>query len=133
VGIAVHGPADRDAFMLAPRQIGDRRIHSDADVSEAHHIDENFLLLLALNFLLLLALNFLLLLALDVDEGKAVLGRFAFGWSRFGSVSAAGRHIGPVDPFGFSWPLVVSLRDPRHDFGFSRISLDSLIRIETFQ
>jgi hypothetical protein len=117
VGVAVHAPADRDAFMLAPRQIGDRRIHSDADVSEAHHIDENFLLLLAL----------------DVDEGKAVLGRFAFGWSRFGSVSAAGRHIGPVDPFGFSWPLVVSLRDPRHDFGFSWISLDSLIRIEIFQ
>jgi hypothetical protein len=85
--------------LCSPRQIGDRRIHSDADASEAHHIDENPLQDL--------------LLALDVDEGQAVLGRFAFGWSLFGSVSATGRDIGPVDPFGFSWPLVVSLRRPR--------------------
>jgi hypothetical protein len=62
------------------------------------------------------------------------LGRFAFGWSRFGSVWAAGRDIGPVDPFGFSWPLAVSLRrPPLMSIGLSWISLDSLVRIETFQ
>ena len=37
-------------------------------------------------------------------------GAFAFGWKRFGSVSAAdSRYIGPVDPFGFSWLLAVLL------------------------
>jgi hypothetical protein len=40
------------------------------------------------------------------------LARFAFGWSRFGSLSVVGRDVGPVDPFGFSWPLAVSLRKP---------------------
>jgi hypothetical protein len=62
-------------LTLAPRQIGDRRIHSDADASEADHVDENPLQDL--------------LLALDVDEGQAILGRFAFGWSRLGSLWAA--------------------------------------------
>jgi hypothetical protein len=65
---------------------------------------------------------------------SATLGRFACGWTRFGSFSAAGRDIGPVDPFGFSWPLAVSLRKPPlMAVGFSWISLDSLVRIETFQ
>ena len=44
------------------------------------------------------------------------------------------RDIGPVDPFGFSWPLAVSLRrPPLMTVGFPWISLDSLVRIETFQ
>jgi hypothetical protein len=65
---------------------------------------------------------------------SATLVRFACGWTRFGSFSAAGRDIGPVDPFGFSWPLAVSLRKPPlMAVGFSWISLDSLVRIETFQ
>jgi hypothetical protein len=43
----------------------------------------------------------------------------------------------PVDPFGFSWPVEVSLRKP--DFralyflGFPWILSDSLVRIETYQ
>jgi hypothetical protein len=45
-----------------------------------------------------------------------------------------GRDIGPVDGFGFSWPLAVSLqRPPIMRVGFPWISLDSLVRIETFQ
>jgi hypothetical protein len=60
--------------------------------------------------------------------------RFAFGWSRFGSFWAAGGVLGPVDPFGFSWLLAVSLRrPPLMSLGLSWISLDSLVRIETFQ
>jgi hypothetical protein len=86
----VHGPADRDALTLAPRQIGDRRIHSDAHASEADHVDENPLQDLHL--------------ALDVDEGQAVLGRFAFGWNWFGSVLAAGREIGRSIRLGFLGP-----------------------------
>jgi hypothetical protein len=62
------------------------------------------------------------------------LGRFAFGCGRFGSFSAAGRDIGLVDPFGFSWRLAVWLRRrPLMSLGFSWISLDSLVRNETFQ
>ena len=65
---------------------------------------------------------------------SATLVRFACGWTRFGSLSAAGRDIGPVDPFGFSWPLAVSLRKPPlMAVGFSWISLYSLIRIDIFQ
>jgi hypothetical protein len=42
--------------------------------------------------------------------------------------------IGPVDPFGFSWFLTVSLpRPPPKSLGLSWIFLDSLVRIETFQ
>jgi hypothetical protein len=48
--------------------------------------------------------------------------------------AAARRGVGPVDPFGFSWPLAVSLRKPPiMRVGFPWISLDSLVRIETFQ
>ena len=36
------------------------------------------------------------------NRAEEALGRCAFGWSRFGSFSAAGRDVGPVDPFGFS-------------------------------
>jgi hypothetical protein len=44
------------------------------------------------------------------------------------------RDVGPVDPFGFSWPQAVSLRTPTlMSVGFPWISLDSLVRIETFQ
>jgi hypothetical protein len=39
-----------------------------------------------------------------------------------------------VDPFGFSWPLAVSLRKPQLlNVGFPWISLDSLVRNETYQ
>jgi hypothetical protein len=56
------------------------------------------------------------------------LGRFAFGWS------GGPPPRGPVDPFGFSWPLAVSLRKPPiMRVGFPWISLDSLVRIATFQ
>jgi hypothetical protein len=45
-----------------------------------------------------------------------------------------GRYIGSVDPFGFSWRVAVSLRRPTIlSLGFPWISLDSLVRIETFQ
>jgi hypothetical protein len=45
-----------------------------------------------------------------------------------------GRDLGPVDPFGFSWPLAVSVRRPLiAKVGFPWISLDSLVRIDTFQ
>jgi hypothetical protein len=37
----------------------------------------------------------------------------AFGWSRLASFSAAGRVVGPVDPFGFSCSLAVWLRNAR--------------------
>jgi hypothetical protein len=70
--------------MFTPQQIGDRRIHSDADAPEA---DENPLQDL--------------LLALDVDEGQALVGRFACGWNRFGSVLAARRDIGRSIRLGF--------------------------------
>src|ERR1700720_3820777 len=44
------------------------------------------------------------------------------------------RDVGPVGPFGLSWPQAVSLRrPPRMSVGFPWISLDSLVRIETFQ
>jgi hypothetical protein len=47
------------------------------------------------------------------DSPRAdAFGRFAFGWSRFGSFSAPGCDIGLVDPFGFSWLVAVSLRRP---------------------
>jgi hypothetical protein len=42
--------------------------------------------------------------------------------------------LGPVDPFGFSWPVAVSSRKPPlMRVGFPWISLDSLVRIETYQ
>jgi hypothetical protein len=44
------------------------------------------------------------------------------------------REIGPIDPFGFSWSPAVSLQKPPIMWvGLSWISLDSLVRIETFQ
>jgi hypothetical protein len=44
------------------------------------------------------------------------------------------RDVGPVDPFGFSWRVAVSLRKPPFmSLGFPWISLDSLVRIETYQ
>jgi hypothetical protein len=53
------------------------------------------------------------------------------GSSRFGSVSAAGRDVGPVDPFGFSWPRPFRCEAPADvcwlvlDFlGFSRANRD---------
>jgi hypothetical protein len=101
VGVAAHGPADRDALTLAPRQIGDRPIHNDADASEADHVNENPLQDL--------------LLALDVGEGQVVLGRFAFGRNRFGSVSAAGRDIGPVDAWVFLAPGRFAAKTPVHE------------------
>ena len=54
---------------------------------------------------------------------------FALGWSRFGSLWQQARDVGPVGPFGFSWPLAFSLR--RAQFirvGLSWISLDFLVR-----
>jgi hypothetical protein len=63
-------------------------------------------------------------------SAPSALGRFAFGWSRFGSFSAAGRDVGPVDPFWVSWPLAILLRRPLlMRVGLSWISLDSLVRI----
>ena len=51
-----------------------------------------------------------------------------------GSFFAVGRDVGPVDPFGFSWFVAVSLRrPPTMRVGFPWISLDSLVRNETFQ
>jgi hypothetical protein len=42
--------------------------------------------------------------------------------------------IDPVDPFGFSWTLAVSLRRPPIiRLGLSWISLDSSVRIESYQ
>jgi hypothetical protein len=42
--------------------------------------------------------------------------------------------IGPIDPFGFSWPVAVSRQKPSIlGVGFVWISLDSLVRIMTFQ
>src|ERR1700722_17626914 len=42
--------------------------------------------------------------------------------------------IGPGDPFGFSWPLAVSLPTaPILGVGFRWISLDSLVINETYQ
>ena len=65
---------------------------------------------------------------------RGVTAAFRVGWSRFGSFSAAGRGVRPVDPFGFSWLLAVLLRrPPLMSVGFPWISLDSLVRIETFQ
>ena len=62
-----------------------------------------------------------------------VLGQLAFGRSRPCSVSAAGRKVRQTR-FGFSWRLAVLLRNlPIMPIGFSWISLDSLVRIETFQ
>jgi hypothetical protein len=44
------------------------------------------------------------------------------------------RDVGPVDLFGLSWPLAVSLRRPPPTrVGVSWISLDSLVTIKTFQ
>src|SRR5579872_6923329 len=49
--------------------------------------------------------------------------------------TAARRVMGAVDPFlGFSWDLaVLPRRPPLMSLGSSWISLDSLVRIETFQ
>jgi hypothetical protein len=33
----------------------------------------------------------------------------ALGWRRFGSFPAAGGDVGPIDRFGFSWTVAVSL------------------------
>jgi hypothetical protein len=45
-----------------------------------------------------------------------------------------GRPIGPIDPFGFSWLVTVLLQRPQlMGVGFPWISLDSLVRIVTFQ
>jgi hypothetical protein len=38
------------------------------------------------------------------------LGRFAFGWGGLAPCPQRARDVGPVDPFGFPWPLAVSLR-----------------------
>jgi hypothetical protein len=66
------------------------------------------------------------------SRSRTRLERFALAWRRFGSFWAAGRELGPVAPFGFSWLVALSLRRP----AFMRvgwISLDSLVRIEAFQ
>ena len=69
-----------------------------------------------------------------VTSSPCSLRRFAFGWSRFGSFSAAGRDVGPVDPFWVFLALAISLRRPLlMSVGLSWISLDSLVRIYTFQ
>ena len=71
---------------------------SDADASEGDHVDENLLQDL--------------LLAFDVDKGHAV--RQLGIWMESVCLRLSkGYKVGQVDPFGFSWPLLVSLRDPR--------------------
>jgi hypothetical protein len=64
------------------------------------------------------------------------------GWGRTASVggpdpwrpSRSAHDIGPIDPFGFSWRLAVSLwKPPFWAIGFPWISLDSLVRIEPSQ
>ena len=68
------------------------------------------------------------------SRSRTRLERVALAWRRFGSFSAAGRALGPVAPFGFSWLAALSLRrPPLMSLGFSWISLDSLVRIETYQ
>jgi hypothetical protein len=45
-----------------------------------------------------------------------------------------GHDAGPADPFGLSWLAAISLRKPQLlTVGFPWISLDSLVRIETYQ
>jgi hypothetical protein len=67
--------------------------------------------------------------------GRGGLDRLAFGWSRFGSFPATGtatlvRSTG----FGLSWPQAILLRKPPIiGVGKAWISLDSLVRIETYQ
>jgi hypothetical protein len=61
------------------------------------------------------------------------LDRCAFGWSRFGSFSAAGATLF-VDSVWVFLVRAVSLRKPPiMRVGFPWISLDSLVRIETYQ
>jgi hypothetical protein len=68
------------------------------------------------------------------SRSRTRLERVALAWRRFGSFSAAGRALGLVAPFGFSWLAALSLRrPPLMSLGFSWISLDSLVRIETYQ
>ena len=56
-------------------------------------------------------------------------GSATAGW---GGEALSRRH--DVDPFGFSWGLPIWLRKPRFmTVGFPWISLDSLVRIETYQ
>ena len=51
-----------------------------------------------------------------------------------GPLPQRARDIGPVAPFGFSWLRAVSLRrPPLMRVGFPWISLDCLVRIETYQ
>ena len=67
-----------------------------------------------------------------VTSSPCSLRRFAFGWSRFGSFSAAGRDVGPVDPF---WVFLAAghfaAKTPADEcwivldfLGFSRQNLD---------
>jgi hypothetical protein len=61
--------------------------------------------------------------------------RLALGWTRIGRLPGGeAGNVGSRDTFGFSWRVVVSLREPPlGPIGFPLISLDSLVRIETFQ
>jgi hypothetical protein len=57
-----------------------------------------------------------------------------WGWGQFGAFLAARQDLGRDDPFGFSWLLAISLRKPPiMRVGFPWISLDSLVRVETYQ
>src|SRR3984957_146613 len=66
--------------------------------------------------------------------------RFAFGWNRFGSFSAAGRDVGPVDPFWvFLAPSHFAAKTPADEcwivldfLGFSRPNLDFSMGYEDF-
>src|ERR1700722_1627061 len=65
---------------------------------------------------------------------------FAFGWSRFGSFSAAGRDVGPVDPFWvFLAPGHFAAKTPADEcwivldfLGFSRPNPDFSMGYEAF-
>ena len=72
--------------------------------------------------------------------GVRGLRRFAFGWSRFGAFSAAGREVGPVDPFWvFLAPGHFAAKTPADEcwivldfLGFSRPNLDFSMGYEAF-
>jgi hypothetical protein len=63
-----------------------------------------------------------------------LLERFAFGWNRFGSFSVAGCPFSLIDPIlVFLERRRFAAKPPIMRVGFPWISLDSLVRIETFQ
>jgi hypothetical protein len=62
------------------------------------------------------------------------LERFALGWSRFGSFSAAAATLSPPDPIWVFLDRRLFLgKPPILGVGKAWISLDSLVRIETYQ